>query len=246
MKPDSQRPDPRLYARSFADVYQDWYGDLDDPAVMVQAFTARCSPGARMLELGSGTGRLATPLHDAGFVVMALDASPAMLGEAPHGPHVAAADMAVLPIADNSVDGALIAYNTLLNLASRADQQRCFAELARVLRPGGIVAIEAFIADTTDESPFGVSLRDHPTDLAAQLAIITGPDEHDTEVIVGSHIEIGTSVVCRPWRLLYQSPHELDICGEAVGLMLRHRCNDWAGARFDPDGHRHVSWYERI
>lgn len=108
------------------------------------------------------------------------------------------------------------------------------------------MAIEAFIADTTDESPFGVSLRDHPTDLAAQLAIITGPDEHDTEVIVGSHIEIGTSVVCRPWRLLYQSPHELDICGEAVGLVLHHRCNDWAGARFDPDGHRHVSWYERI
>lgn len=86
MKPDSQRPDPRLYARSFADVYQDWYGDLDDPAVMVQAFTARCSPGARMLELGSGTGRLATPLHDAGFVVMALDASPAMLGKHPTDP----------------------------------------------------------------------------------------------------------------------------------------------------------------
>lgn len=244
--PNPADPDPQLYARSFADVYQDWYGDLDDPAVMVRAFTARCTPGARILELGSGTGRLATPLHDAGFHVTALDASATMLEAAPPGPLVVAADMAALPLRTGSADGALIAYNTLLNLASVAQQRQCFAEVARVLRPGGTVAIEAFIAGATDGSPFGVSMRDHPTNPAARLAIITGPAEEDTDAIVGSHVEIGPSVVCRPWRLLYQSPEQLDASGEAMGLVLCDRHNDWAGAQFDPDGHRHVSWYERI
>ena len=171
---------------------------------------------------------------------------PTCWGIAPQGPLAVAADMAALPLAGHTVDAALIAYNTLLNLASHVQQKRCFAEIARVLRPGGIVAIEAFIADTSDVSPFGVSLREHPTDPGARLAIITGPDEHNNDALVGSHVEIGASIVCRPWRLLYQSPPELDACGEAVGLVLRTRRNDWAGTSFDTDGHRHVSWYERI
>lgn len=244
--PQHPGSDAQLYARSFADVYEDWYGELDDPAVMVQSFAYRCAAGARILELGSGTGRLATPLDDAGFQVIALDASPEMLAVAPAGPLAVAADMAVLPIGSNSMSGALIAYNTLLNLASHSQQQQCFAEIARVLCHGGLVAIEAFIADTGGASPFGVSLREHPTNPTARLAIITGPDDQNRDAIVGSHVELGSSVVCRPWRLFYQSPHELDACAEAVGLVLSERHSDWAGTTFDPDGHRHVSWYKRI
>ena len=238
--------DPQLYARSFADVYQEWYDDLDDPAVMVQAFRRQCADGASIAELGSGTGRLASPLHDAGFQVVALDASFQMLGFAAPGPRPIAADMTAIPLASNSVDAALIAYNTLLNLDSHEQQQRCFVEIARVIRPGGVAAVESFIAMTSEATPFGISIRQHPADPDARIAIITGPDLDEPDVIVGSHVELGSPIVCRPWRLFYQSPQELDASATAAGMVLLERYSDWLGTPFDDSGHRHVSWYKRI
>lgn len=238
--------DAGLYARSFVDVYDDWYGELDDPVVLVHAFKSRCPAGAVIVEMGSGTGRLATPLYGAGFAVLSVDVSHELLRNAPPGPHAVAADMATTPLTPGCADAVLVAYNTLFNLASRDQQQQCFHEVARLLRPGGLFAIEAFIADGDDALPFGVSKRTHPRDPDAQLVIVTGPDEHDPDVIVGSHIEIGRSTTCRPWRLTYQSPAELDTCADAANLVLRHRHNDWGGTTFGPDSLRHVSWYERI
>lgn len=243
---DDQPSDPQLYARSFADVYHDWYDDLDDPAVMVQAFRRRCPQGSCIVELGSGTGRLASPLHDAGFHVVALDASLEMLGLAAAGPRPVAADMAAMPLASSSADAALIAYNTLLNLDSHEQQQRCFAEIARVMRPGGVAAIESFIVTTDEATPFGVTIRQHPADPDARVAIITGPDPDQPDVIVGSHVELGSPIVCRPWRLLYQSPQDLDTRATAAGMVLVERHSDWASTPFDESGYRHVSWYERI
>lgn len=245
-QPLNPRPsDPQLYARSFADVYQDWYDDLDDPAVMVQAFRRRCAKGACIVELGSGTGRLASPLHDAGFNVIALDASREMLRLAAAGPRPIAGDMAAMPLASDSADAVLIAYNTLLNLDSHEQQQRCFAEMARVVRPGGVAAIESFIATTDQATPFGVTIRRHPADPDARVAIITGPDPDEPDVIVGSHVELGSPIVCRPWRLLYQSPCDLDTSATTAGMVLVERHSDWAGTPFEESGYRHVSWYER-
>jgi len=238
-------PDPQLYARSFTDVYQHWYHDLDDPQIMVQAFQRRCDEGAQILELGSGTGRLATPLHCAGFQILALDASTAMLATAPAGPHPCAADMAVIPMATGCADAVLIAYNTILNLDSHGQQQACFREIERVLRPGGVAAIEAFIADTTNPSSFGVTIRSHPSKPNERIAIVTGPDASDPDVIVGSHVELGSKVVCRPWRLRYASPFDLDRCALDAGLVVSERTSDWADTAFDPAGHRHVTWYRR-
>ncbi len=76
---------------------------------------------------------------------------------------------------------------------------------------------------------------------------MTGPDETDDDIIVGSHIEIGRgATTCRPWRLAYQSPLDLDACAADAELVLSDRSADWAGAPFAPDGLRHVSWYERL
>lgn len=241
-----QTSDPQLYARSFADVYRDWYDDLDDPTVMVQSFRRRCAEGACIVELGSGTGRLASPLHDAGFRVVALDASLEMLELAASGPRPIAADMAAMPLASGSADAALVAYNTLLNLDSHEEQQRCFAEIARVVRRGGVAAIESFIATSDGATPFGVTIRQHPVNPDARVAIITGPDPNQPDVIVGSHVELGSPLVCRPWRLLYQSPQDLDMRANAAGMALVERHSDWAGTPFDESGHRHVSWYERV
>ena len=52
--------DPGTYGRSFADVYDSWYGDLTDPTATV-AFIRRFGRSLALLELGVGSGRLAEP-----------------------------------------------------------------------------------------------------------------------------------------------------------------------------------------
>ena len=50
------------YGDSFADVYDDWYADLDDADFMVGMVATLPAHNARILELGVGTGRLITQL----------------------------------------------------------------------------------------------------------------------------------------------------------------------------------------
>ena len=51
--------DASTYGERFADVYDDWYGDLGDPQACVDT-VARLAGGGPVLELGVGTGRLAS------------------------------------------------------------------------------------------------------------------------------------------------------------------------------------------
>lgn len=237
--------DPQLYARSFADVYDAWYGDLDDPATIVAAFAARLAPAATIVELGSGTGRLAGPLAQAGFNVLALDASPTMLAQDRSSLSRIAADMASPPLRQGSAAGVLIAYNTFFNLPGREAQQACLDEASRVLAAGGMLAIDVFTAPQDRRGEFGMTVREHPTRANARLALLTGPDEVDDAVIVGSHIEIGDTTTCRPWRVAYCSPRDLDALAHAAGLSLAERGADWHGSPFEADSLRQVTWYRR-
>lgn len=96
-------------------------------------------PGAYVLDVGTGTGRLAEAvLHaEPGRRVAAVDFTFGMLARAPHGLHVAAADALTLPFADGAFD-AVVSGFVVRNLA---DLDGGLAEQIRALRPGGILAI---------------------------------------------------------------------------------------------------------
>lgn len=241
-------PDPGLYGRSFADVYDDWYGDLNNPDDVVGAFRARLTPRACIVEFGSGTGRLATPLAAAGFTVIGIDASIEMLRMAPVTPHLSSvgADMASVPLATASADAVLIAYNTLFNVVEPQRQQRCLAEACRLLKPDGLLVLECFIATAFDAEPaVSAAMRSVDTDHAVVIVTARERATGRSQLIVGSHIEVRTNrVVCRPWELLYRPPGELDASARDTGLVLRERFADWTEQRFDPLGSRHVSWYQ--
>ena len=235
--------DAGLYARSFSDVYDSWYGTLDDPAALVDSLAAIHGPGATVVELGSGTGRLATPLHAAGYNVVSIDISSTMLHASSDGPRRVCADMATLPIRDSSAHAVIVAYNTLFNLAAKSLQQKCFDEANRILRTGGVFGVETFVAPSDMGDEFGLSSRPHPEDPSAVLSILTGPDHDDPDIIIGTHLERGRNIVCRPWRLAYQSPSELDACANAASMRLVRRSSDWSDSDFDASSDRHVSWY---
>src|SRR4051812_8010933 len=116
---------PGTYGDAFADVYDDWYADLQDPEAVADLFTGRGQAG-RILELGVGTGRLAWPLAARGRNVFGIDASAAMLSrlvnrQRSDGEVLAVrGDMARLPFAPEAFTTVFVAYNTLFNLPDRA------------------------------------------------------------------------------------------------------------------------------
>lgn len=93
--------------------------------------------GSRVLDLASGTGDLCIDLQKAGLSPLSLDLSFGMLSNDRSGSPRAQADILRLPFPDHSVDGVTCGF-ALRNLL---DLPLFFAELARVVRPGGRIAL---------------------------------------------------------------------------------------------------------
>ena len=93
--------------------------------------------GSTVLDLASGTGDLCVDLAAGGMVPISIDLSHGMLVADRSGAPRLQADILRLPAADGSVDGATCGF-ALRNLA---DLPTFFGELARVVRPGGRIAL---------------------------------------------------------------------------------------------------------
>ena len=92
--------------------------------------------GSLILDLGCGKGRFASRLAEEGSRAVGLDLSAAMLAEG-RGFGRVRGTARRLPFADQAFD-AVIAVEVFEHLAALDD---VFAEMKRVLRPGGVVAI---------------------------------------------------------------------------------------------------------
>ena len=157
----TMHPGAAAYGDAFADVYDEWYGELSDVPSVVAAVAAMAR--GPVLELGVGTGRLAVPLADRLADVHGMDASAAMLerlrANDPGGrvvPHLG--DMAgPLPLGPWSV--VFAAYNTFFNLDDERRQLECMRAVHAVLAADGAFVIEAFVPSTTPVPRRSVEVR---------------------------------------------------------------------------------------
>ncbi|MFE9763055.1 class I SAM-dependent methyltransferase [Streptomyces sp. NPDC005808] len=117
----------------------------DGPAYAAAVAELGLREGARVLDAGCGTGRALPPLRAAvgpSGVVLGADLTPAMLeaavraGRGREG-QLLLADVARLPLRTESLD-AVFGAGLIAHLANPAEDLR---ELARVVRPGGILAL---------------------------------------------------------------------------------------------------------
>jgi ubiquinone/menaquinone biosynthesis C-methylase UbiE len=106
--------------------------------------------GTAIGDIGCGTGRLAPYLVAQGFTPHGVDLSPEMVRVARRdqpGHDFQVADLRALPYGDASLDGALGWYS--LMYLPPEDRALAFGELARVVKPGGLVATAFKAGDDT-------------------------------------------------------------------------------------------------
>ena len=127
----------------------------DDPREFAFEAIAAAKP-RRVLEVGGGEGELAERIQrDLGVEVVGVDQSEAMV-EIQRGKGIDArvGDVQELPFADGEFDAALAAWM----LYHVRDLDRGLAELARVLRPGGVLVAVTNSVDHLQEL-FGLAQR---------------------------------------------------------------------------------------
>jgi ubiquinone/menaquinone biosynthesis C-methylase UbiE len=127
---------------------------------------ARVRRGARVADLGCGSGVFTDLLHSLGYNAVGLDISPKLiaLGRAKY-PDVEflEGDVEELPFPDASLDGVLLS-GLLHHLP---DPARCAGEVFRVLEPGG-----AFVAfDPNRMNPFMYLYRDRSSPLYSSVGV---------------------------------------------------------------------------
>lgn len=240
------------YGDRFADVYDDWYGDVTD----IDACTARLAAlvaeagGGPVLELGIGSGRVALPLRARGVEVHGIDASAAMLERLRSKPGgadivVTLGDMADLDLDDPPRFAVVFAaFNTFFNLGSVDAQRRCLARVADLLAPGGIFVLEAFVPSDDHDGSGGTVTPRHLT--VDEVVLTVSQHDEREQTITGQHIHVTEGGIrLRPWHLRYASPPELDALAQAAGLQLVSRHDGWDGTPFGPEASVHVSAYRR-
>jgi SAM-dependent methyltransferase len=216
---------------------------VDDPgdADLYLALAARS--GGPVLEIASGSGRVARPLAEQGYEVTAVDIDPAMIERAgavlaEAGDDVrrrvslVQADLVGLELPGGARFGlGIMALNSILLMATRARQREAIAALARHLRPGGLAVVDTWVPGADELARYDGSLgleyvrHDPATGLvvtktaAAEYEPATG---HVTLTAVYDEGEPGGPV--RRWvrqdRLLLADGEDLVTMAEAAGLVV--------------------------
>jgi SAM-dependent methyltransferase len=235
---------PETYGERIADVYDDWYGAVEE--TMVDRL-AELAGGGAALELGIGTGRVALPLLQRGVEVQGIDASPAMVERLRAKPGGDRIPVTIGDLADLRAPGRFrlvyVVFNTFFALPTQADQVRAFRAAARCLAEDGRFVMEAFVPDVT-RFERGQQVEATGVSLDAVSLDVTRFDPVD-QTIVGQHVVIsGAGIRLVPVSLRFCYPSELDLMAELAGLRLIHRWGGWDRAPYTGWG-RHVSVWVR-
>jgi SAM-dependent methyltransferase len=162
-----------------------------------------------VLVLGVGTGRELPALLDAGLGPVGLDASEAMLAECAKRsrpvPLVRASFWEPLPFPDATFDAALALHGTLSHPPELASLAALWHELARVLRPGGVLVAEVPTRAWLDAMPSAAAASEE------QPLVRVGPAEAE-------HLDVRSGVRVRAlvldeagWRAALESAFALEV-----------------------------------
>ena len=150
----SESPDAASLDALFSEFYLRAYAeDARQDEAQAQALgavqLARTPERGAVLDVPCGFGRHSVALAAAGFAATGIDRSPVLLEEARRrapGITFVEADYRSLPLPDASFDTAINLFSSIGYLGDEEDT-KVFAEIRRVLRPGGRLVVEAMHRD---------------------------------------------------------------------------------------------------
>ncbi len=185
--------DARAFYDTIADEYAERFKAELEGAVlaraMLDAFAELVGPGGRVLEAGSGPGRVTAYLHARGLDIGGVDLSPRMveLARAAH-PHVRyeVGSMTALEAADGSLAG-LVAFYSLIHIPGERLPD-VLAGFRRALAPGGVLLLGFQVGDeprrhertAPDGSPVSLAFRRLRPARMAELLAAAGFDVEAT------------------------------------------------------------------
>jgi SAM-dependent methyltransferase len=138
-----------------AALYDFEYGDQREDVGWYRDRARESSSQHPILELGAGTGRITIPLLEDGHAIVAVDRKKSMLARlrakasspATDRLEIIEADICDLPFDDHSMGMVIAPFNVMMHLYGWDQLLRCFEEVARVLRPGGMFCFDVLLPD---------------------------------------------------------------------------------------------------
>jgi trans-aconitate methyltransferase len=237
------------YGEAFADVYDDWYAELDDADFVESVVKMLPQSPVRVLELGVGTGRLLAQFmalrHNTNDELIGIDSSAEMLRNAKERTWATPVQLVQGDFSESLPEGpfdvVFVGYNTLFNLPDSQAVENCLALVASRLSPHGMLHIDVVSPRAEDPSDH-VGVRTIST--GEVVLSVSRHDPHDQR-ITGQFIQFtnGEKVRLRPWAVRYVTTDQLDALAQQVGLTLASRTADGHGTPYAVGSRRHISRY---
>ncbi|MFF3612630.1 class I SAM-dependent methyltransferase [Streptomyces sp. NPDC002580] len=225
------------YSDALAEVYDDIYPSTPDLVDIGEFLLTLTEPGASVLELGVGTGRVALPLADQGFRVHGVETSEGMLARLaekdPEGRITPVhGDLTGLDLG-RTFDVVLAPFNVLCCAMTIDEQIALVHAVARHTSADGHVVIETF-----DPSDYHVQRKDEITTrpigtrgaMIESVGVLPASQNmmlHSTLFLDGDAPRSATTVMRYLW------PSELDLLAAIARLELVGRYAGWREQPFD-------------
>jgi SAM-dependent methyltransferase len=136
------------FGQEYLELYPHRDEDEAERAVALIVAQANLAPGSSALDLACGAGRHVAALRESGLQAMGLDLSRELLRLAvSDGLAVIRGDMRELPVASGSLGLVTSFFTSFGYFEDPAEDERVVEEVRRVLRPGGLFAVDFLNAD---------------------------------------------------------------------------------------------------
>lgn len=198
--------------------------------------------GSPILELGCGTGKLAIPLAEAGFSVVGLDNSPALLRFAASkndDVRWIEGDMRSFDL-DERFALIMLPSNNLGHLHTPEDFESCISSVKRHLRPEGVLVIDVFVPNLklllrgADED-YVLDEYDSPEGQGRVRVMARSHYESTTQIMRTTTVRkvAGQPDLVGSLDLKMYFPRELEALVQCNGLRIAARYGGHGGEPFD-------------
>ncbi|QWF82521.1 class I SAM-dependent methyltransferase [Amycolatopsis sp. CA-230715] len=241
-------PAGKSYGESMAAIYDLIYPDSGEAKLAAEFVAGLCPEDGTVVELGIGTGRVATHIAGTGRKVYGIDSSPEMLAKLrerdPEGRITALeGDFSATTVIEDA-DVVLMAINTLGALLTQEAQVETVLRIGEQLRDGGAAVLETI-------GPGEMYRRTYPVTSAQALSadsmvIATAQADKASQTAVATYCVLGSGglrIGQEAGRHIW--PSELDLMAKLAGLRLEGRWSGWRREQPTGDHDRVISVYRK-